>query len=214
MTAGISYAVVVEGLNALRMFDKIPAAIERCAIRAINKTTDRARASARRRVLEQVAFPASYLNPSQKRLTSRKARKGMLEGAVSGRVRPTSLARFTKQRPLRPGQRSPGGVQVQVKRGGGARFLRGAFLIPLRSGADGTLGNIGLAIRSETQPPGSYKPKKIGKNLWLLYGPAINQVLYSVRNQGGVIEDIAPETLDFLNQEFARLLNVEISRAR
>lgn len=213
MSGGVSYAVVVQGLDALKLFDEIPAAIERCAVRAINKTTDRARASAKRRALSQVAWPASYLNPSQGRLTTRKARKGLLEGAVSGRVRPTSLARFTRDKPLQPGQRPRGGVRVTVKPGV-ARFMRGAFLIPLRSGAAGDLGNLGLAIRSETQPDGAYKPKKIGKNLWLLYGPSVNQVLYSPRNQGGVIEDIAPEALDALNQEFARLLNLEIARAR
>lgn len=213
MTAGISYAVVVQGLEALTLFDKIPAVIERCAVRAINKTADRSRAGARRRALSQVAWPASYLNPSQGRLTTRKARRGHLEGAVSGRVRPTSLARFTKDKPLQPGQRPREGVKVTVKPGV-ARFMRGAFLIPLRSGASGELGNVGLAIRSETQPAGAYKPKKIGKNLWLLYGPSVDQVLYSARNRGGVIEDIAPEALDGLNREFARLLNLEIARAR
>lgn len=210
--SGVSYALVVEGLGALKMFDEIPTAIERAAIRAINKTTDRTRADAKRRALAQVAFPASYLNPSQGRLTSRKARRGLLEGAVSGRVRPTSLARFTKQKPQQPGQRSEG-VTVTVKPGV-ARFKRGAFLIPLRSGASGELGNVGLAVRSETPPPGAYKPKKIGKNLWLLYGPSVNQVLHSARNNGGVFDEAAPGALDFLNREFARQLSLEIDRAR
>lgn len=209
--SGVSYAVVVEGLEALKMFDEIPTKIERAAVQAINKTTDRARADGKRRIISQVAFPASYLNPSQGRLTSRKASRGNLEGAVSGRVRPTSLARFTKDKPLSPGQQPRKGVNLRIKPGA-ARFMRGAFLIRLRSGTS-DLGNIGLAVRSETQPPNAYKPKKIGKNLWLLYGPSVNQVLYSARNNGGVVEEIAPGARDFLNKEFARLLNLEISRA-
>jgi hypothetical protein len=207
----MSYSIAVEGLEALRLFDDLPPRIERAAVRAINKTAPRARTAAARGVLAEVNFPASYLNPSQGRLVARKARRGHLEGAVSGRVRPTSLARFTKDKPLLRGQKPRKGVRVEVHKGK-AHYKLGAFLIPLRSGGDGSLGNVGLAVRSEVSPPKAYRPKKIGKNLWLLYGPSVNQVLYSLRNQRGVIEDIAPETLNFLNKEFLRLLDLEIAR--
>ena len=206
-----TYIVAVEGLDAIRFMDKIPADVERAAVRAVNKTTARARTAAAKAILAQVALPASYLNPSQGRLTvAKKARAGDLEGIVRGRTRPTSLARFTKDRPLAKGQeRRKKGVRVTVKPGV-AKFLSKAFLIPLRSGGDGALGNTGLAIRSETAPPGAYKPKLIGKNLWLLYGPSISQLLYSARNKGGVAEDIAPDTADYLEAEFLRLLKVDL----
>lgn len=209
----VSYQIVVERLPALGLLDAVPAMVERSEVRALNKTADWARAESRRRALSQVAFPASYLNPSQGRLTTRRATRASPEAAVTGRTRATSLARFTRQRVQQPGERSKGGVKVTVKPGV-AHFIRSAFLIRLRSGADGTLGNVGLAVRSEAPPPGAYKPKKIGKNLWLLYGPSVNQVLDSVRNRGGVFSEVAPIAGDRLGAEFLRLIAMEIDRAR
>ena len=206
-----TYIVAVEGLDALRYMDKIPANIERAALRAVNKTTTRARTAAAKGILAQVAFPASYLNPSQGRLVvAKKARKGDLEGIVRARTRPTSLARFTKDKPLEPGQvRRAKGIKLEVGRGV-ATYKSKAFLIPLRSGNDGSLSNVGLAVRSDTKPKGTYKPKLIGKNLWLLYGPSISQILYSARNKGGVAEDIAPDTAAFLETEFLRQIKLEL----
>jgi len=208
-----TYVVAVEGLDALRYMDKIPAALERAAVRAVNKTTTRARTAAARAILGQVALPASYLNPAQGRLVvSKKARAGDIEGIVRARTRPTSLARFTKDKPLQPGQeRRAKGVRVTVKPGV-AKYLSGAFLIPLRSGADGALDNLGLAVRADQKPSGAYKPRLIGKNLWLLYGPAVSQILYSARNKGGVAEDIAPDTAAYLEAEFLRLVNLDLPR--
>lgn len=208
--SGPTYVLAVEGLDALRYMETIPPAIERAALRAVNKTTQRARTAAARAIREQVNLPARYLGPSEGRLTVAKtAKRGDLEGIVRGRTRPTSLARFTNQKPLAPGQRRKQGVKVSVKPGV-AKYLSRAFLIPLRSGNDGELGNVGLAVRSDHQPKGAYKPKLIGKNLWLLYGPSVSQILFSARNQGGVAEDIAPDTVNFLEAEFLRLVNLDL----
>lgn len=207
------YLVVVNGSDALNYLDEITPSAERAAARAINRTTQRGRTRASQRIRDQVAFTASYLGPNGGRLTANaKARPGNLHGEIVARSRPTSLARFTKEGPLKPGQETRNrkkGVKVTVKPGV-AKYLSNAFVIPLRAGQDGPLSNRGLAIRSETAPRGAYKPTQLGKNLWLLYAPSVAQVLYSVRNQGGVAEDIAPELEDFLRDETIRQLNLDL----
>lgn len=209
----VTTQIVVKSIPALALFDALPRHVERSAVWALNKTSTWARTESRRQMLGQVAFPPSYLGPSQGRLKTRKARMGHLEAAVTGRTRATSLARFTRQKVQAKGVRSRRkGITVTV-RPGSARFMKGAFLIRLRSGNDGSLNNIGLAVRSDGPPPNAYKPTKIGKNLWLLYGPSVEQVLDSHRNQGGVFTDISPETGDRLSAEFLRLIAAEIARA-
>lgn len=173
--------------------------------RAINRTADRMRTRAARAALDQVAFPASYVSPSSKRLWVRhKApRTGPFEAIIEGRGQPTSLARFTRQKPLTGGRRPKGGaVNVAVKPGV-QRTIKRAFLINLRN------NNIGLAVRtSGGMPPGAYKPKEIGKNLWLLYGPSVDQALSSASDGDGIYADLQGEALDFLNDEFNRQIGV------
>lgn len=209
----VVYVVAFPGLNTASLTDDIGPSVQRSAIRAVNKTLGRTRTRADRGIRDQVAFTASYLAPSAGRLVvDKKARASDISGTVTGRARPTSLARFTNAKLRGRGQGANGGVKVKVKPTGVARFLSGAFVIPLRSGQDGSLGNTGLAIRSDEKPKGAYKPKKLGRDLWLLYGPSVSQVLYSPRNTGrggGVAEQIAPEAVDFLEAEFLRLLDVE-----
>lgn len=198
-----AYVVALEGFAADRPLDTLPREIKTAASRAINRTADRGRTSAARRILQQVALPASYLNPSQGRLTvSKKASADDLEAVITGRQRPTSLARFAR------GGAAAGkaGITVEVAPGF-AKFMRRAFLIRLRSGAevDSKAPNIGLAVRLK---PGETVENKrqmvrLKGNLWLLYGPAVDQVFSTVR------EDIAPETLDFLGAEFLRLMNLD-----
>ena len=74
-----------------------------------------------------------------------------------------------------------------------------------------------LAVRTEGGPPrGAYAPKQLkafGPNVWLLYGPSVDQVLFSARNNGGVVEEIAPEVMADLEAEFGRLIDLK-SRAK
>ena len=73
-----------------------------------------------------------------------------------------------------------------------------AFVMELRG------GNRGLAIRTDgSKPRGAYKPKPIGKNLFLLYGPSVDQVFRTVS------EDVAPDVADELEVEFNRLLDLK-----
>lgn len=200
-----AYLVVIEGLDAITDLEAVPNKVLRAAVAAVNKASDRARTAGKRGILEQINFPARYLDPSEGRLVVRqKASKTNLEARVSARTRATSLARFARGNPT-PGDRRP--IAVQVSAGGATRTMNRAFVIRLRAGtaALDTKSNLGLAIRTQNgEPPrGAYKPKRLGENLWLLYGPSVSQVWKSVR------DDVSPETADFLEKEFLRLMDLE-----
>ncbi|MNL84820.1 hypothetical protein D3C87_2129170 [compost metagenome] len=57
-------------------------------------------------------------------------------------------------------------------------------------------------------PKGAYKPRSLGKNLWLLYGPSVDQALRSASDGGGIYEEMTPESLEFLEKEFFRQLEL------
>lgn len=183
------YAILVEGLEHLNDLDSLNADITKWAMQATNRTAERFRTVSQRDMQEQIAFSATYL---RSRLTvSRKATQSSLEAAISGRDRPTSLARFVTRGKVGKGQT---GVDLTVTPGNG-RHLAGAFLINLRN------GNRGLAVRLA---PGktlanSRRAKKLANNLYLLYGPSVDQVFK------GVADDIGPDALEFLEREFLRL---------
>ena len=201
MSASVALELDVNAITGNQWTPKIETAL----LRSINKTADRARTLASQDIREQVAFPASYLAPSAKRLfVSTKATKANpFEAVISGRDRPTSLARFTNQKPLGGGQRHRGGQVAVTVKPGVRRYIKRAFLITLNN------SNVGLAVRTDGGPPNNaYAPKEIGKNLWLLYGPSVDQVLSAASNGGGIYEEIVPETLDFLNDEFNRQLDL------
>lgn len=202
---GTTYVFAVDGLGALQSIADIPNDVLVAARQAVNKTTDRARAAAAREIRRQVAFPASYVSGDNSRLQVIKKASGTdLEGIIQGKQRPTSLARFVKG-PLTPGKTPAQGIQVEVKPGV-ARFMKGAFLLKLRAGSQAldTQFNLGLAIRTKSgqKPNRAYNPLPIGKNLWLLYGPSIDQVFKSVA------PDIAPDQARFLEDEFLRLMEL------
>lgn len=199
--------VEIEGLDKLGFLPEITENVEKALMRALNKTATHTRTQADRMIRSQVNFPASYLRPNAtpRRLwVSQKASRSRFEAKISARGRATSLARFTKQKPLPPGKRHKGGkINVRVKAGGTPQAIERAFLMNLRS------GNIGLAVRTDgSKPRGAYKPKEIGKNLWLLYGPSVDQILVAATDGGGVVEQMTPATLAFLEREFNRQLDL------
>lgn len=172
--------------------------------RALNRMADLMRTKMSRVAREQVNFPATYVSPSAKRLwVAQRARRGKMSIVIEGRGQATSLARFTKQKPLGAGQRHKGGkITVEVKPGR-RRAIPRAFLMNLRG------GNVGLAVRTEGGPPkNAFSPKLIGKNLYLLYGPSVDQALSSARHGGGIFEEVSDEALDALENEFHRQLEL------
>jgi hypothetical protein len=200
-----TYVFAVEGLGSLASIEDVPAAVITAARRAVNRTVDRARAAAAREIRRQVNLPANYVSGQNGRLSIIKKASGTdLEGIIQGRQRPTSLATFARGS-LVPGKTPRQGIQVEVKPGG-ARFMKGAFLMKLRAGnaALDTKFNLGLAVRTRTgqKPSKAYRPLKIGKNLYLLYGPSVDQVFRTVA------PEIAPDQADFLESEFRRLMEL------
>ena len=202
-----SFAVVVEGLESLRDFDGVKARIEKAAAGAINRTARDKRVRAARLIQAQINVPARYVSPAEGRLAvSSTATPGRLEAKISARGRPTSLAQFVRG--------SPGfnraGLTVEVRQGQ-ASYMKRAFLIKLNKGGGqtDTQFNAGLAIRLRPGEKIQNKVRQVqlSKNLYLLYGPSVQQVFLD--NQGsGVAEDMKGEVLDQLEREFLKLLNL------
>jgi len=200
----MSAAVIVVEFNQVPFIKEMNNSAEIALTRALNRTAERSRTRAARAAREQVAFPASYLSPSSKRLwVKTKAKRGAFNTVIEGRGVPTSLARFSRQGALAGGGRHRGGkVNVTVKPGQ-TRSISRAFIMRLRN------NNLGLAVRTDGEAPArAYKPKPIGKNLWLLYGPSVDQALAAASNDGGIFEDMTPEMLNFLETEFNRQLEL------
>ena len=199
-----TYVVAVEGLDAVEDLEKLPRQIAVAASRAINSTARTGRTASAREMRRQVNFGARYLSGAEGRLELTKfANTGNLEAVITGRDRPTSLARFARKKPIR-GKMSRAGVRVEVKPGS-ARVIKRAHLIRLRAGdGSGPNANLGLALRTARgqKPSAAYKPVKISEGLWLLYGPSVDQVFRSVS------EDVAPELADRLETEFLRLMDL------
>lgn len=201
MTVSLALEIDVKSIVGSEWNTKIETAL----MRAVNKTADRARTRAAKLVLDQVAFPASYLAPSHGRLSvaSKATKDNPFEAIISGRDQATSLARFTKQKPVTGGKQHRGGkIGVTVKPCQ-KKFIERAFLINLKN------NNIGLAVRTDgSAPSNAFKPKEIFPNVWLLYGPSVDQVLSAATDGDGVYEQIGPEMLEFLNEEFNRQVDL------
>lgn len=190
-----NYVLVVEGLSSLEDIDNLDEEVLRNARNAINRAAERARTDSAREIRKELNFPARYLD---QRLTVRKRATGSsLEAVISGRDRPTSLARFATNRNQKPGK---AGVNVQVSASAAKRMQR-AFLMKLRN------GNLGLAIRLKpgASITGSRGAKRMGgpnSNLYLLYGPSVDQAFSTV------IPGQEDKTADFLETEFLRLMDL------
>jgi hypothetical protein len=198
-TMNDTYVIVVEGLKKLADFNDLDEKILTAARRAVNRATERTKTAAARQMRKEVNFPARWLSGSNGKLSITKRASGRdLEGIIKGRDRPTSLARFATS-----GSAGKEGVSVNVAPGR-SKFLKRAFLMKLRAGSSltETSFNMGLAVRTKSPMRKSRGAKQIGKNLYLLYGPSVDQVFR------GVAADQAPAALDFLDVEFMRQLDL------
>lgn len=187
--------------NALRdvqrYFEALPDVTLEAAFLAINDTARDSVVTLRRAMTSQVNFPRGYLN-TDKLGIKRKANRINLEAVIAGRDRPTSLARFAPGATPENSRRRP--IRVKVSKGGSGvvfnsdRRKASAFLLRLKN------GNIGLAIRLK---PGerlqnSDKAVRLQDNVYLLYGPSVDQVMQ------GVSEDLAPEIQETVASKFFR----------
>jgi hypothetical protein len=200
----MSVTVTADALaNLSDYIDRLPGVARQAARLAINQVA--ARSGMKRisnAIYDQVAFPTNYLTQNDRLSVTQRATDENLEAVITGRFRPTSLARF-----MNPGQTQQtarmGGVSVQVKPGQSID-MKNAFLVKLRQGAQltETQYNMGLAIR--VKPGESVRNRHNGTayqlfpNVFLLYGPSVNQVFR------GVIDEVGGDIADDVGAEFLR----------
>ena len=213
-----TFGLVIDGLNHLRDLESLPQDIIRSARIAVNEAATRGRTKMGDEVRSQINFPHDYVAPRNKRLyVSEKATNKTLEAIITARSRATSLARFAEGG-VTKGQSN---VRVELKRGvvrqipGKNGIEKGyrAFLIRLKSaGPDtDTKNNLGLALRvpAGKKPNAAFKPKRLGSNLYLLYGPSVSQLILPATNPNrGVASKLTPEIQDMLSDEFWRQMEL------
>lgn len=203
-----TFAVFVEGISNLSMFDDLDKKVEANLVRAVNKATRDGRAKSARFIRNEVNFPARYLSPGGKRLVVKgKATAANPESRIRAEARATSLARFVTGTP-----RKGDPVRVEVSPGK-ARYMRRAFLVKLPQGSAkvDTKFNLGLAVRLDPGETLRNKTaaRKLTKGLYLLYGPSVDQVFLD--NSGdGVAKDVEPSIADNLENEFLRLMELNL----
>ena len=193
---GLGYVVAVEGLDSLGAdYDGITDKIAARASMAINATARRYRTKSSRLIRDEVAFPARYLDSKTdgKLRVRQQASASRLEAAIEGRFDATSLTRFVRGA-VTHGRKSPK-LRVSPNQ---ITQIPNSFIMNLRN------GNHGLAIRLKPGEIIKNKRKMVSfsrkdKNLYLLYGPSVDQVFRSVAG------DVAPEAAAYLEQEFFRL---------
>lgn len=181
--------VVIQGITSFDEIETLDPKIANILRQAVNETTQEGRRRAARSMEKQVNFPRGYLTGQANRLGIAKyATKGDLTAIVRGRDRPTSLARFVQGSP----KIGTKGVSVTVDPGK-SESMPSAFLIKLRN------NNIGLAYRTKSGKAPSRGAKQIGKGLWLLYGPSVDQVFDETR------DELKPELEALIREKFERL---------
>ena len=200
-----------KGLQQLsRTLQALPEESAKASMRAINYAAKRARTLGGRKIREQVNLKAPYVNEQLK--VSRFATLQKPEAVISARHRPVRLARYNARQLTRRGPYAKGdplrkisagrvqaGVSVKVKKGGQTRRMRKAFLVPLRRGKmPGDSSHMGIFIRTG----------KDRKAIRHLYGPSVNQVFRSVR------DDINPSIRQDLAAEYGRQLDLAFNRRR
>ena len=180
----------------------VPDITRRAASQAINSAiAGPGLAQYRKGVSEQIDFPTGYLDNDRLGVTQYST-PNRLEGRITGRQRATSLARFATGGSVG----GKGGVSVRVKKGGGSKMMRSAFLVRLKAGTtlDGDSFNVGLALR--LKPGQTVVGKKdtsrmvqLDANVVLLYAPSVDQILRT-----SVAEEETPKVVDIIATEFFR----------
>lgn len=165
-----------------KMLQALGAGVEPSAADAINDTVVFARRLGSQEIRKRINFKAKYIDGGRLAIT-RRAKPADLEAVVTGRDRPTSLARFAQGAPKFGRQRTP--PRVRVKASGGASPIKGGFFMRLRRGnsvISAENANVGLAIRLKEGERVKNKNDMVpvGRNLYLLYGPSVGQVYRTV----------------------------------
>ena len=183
------------------LFERFPVITRQAMSIALNETArGPAIKAAKRNIMAQINFPDGYLDTRVN--FTRASTPYNLEARIEGRDRPTSLARFVPfGTPVVKGRGAvTGGTSVMVKRGLSQRFPTG-FLFELKN------HNIGFALRvkagSVVHGVQRYKPKRLFKDVYLLYGPSVDQTLTDVADQ--IAEEVTSDIATEFHRQFARL---------
>ena len=185
--------------NVKSFFDKLPVVAAKAASLAINEVANRSGLAVMRKDIEtQIAYPSGYLNSADKLGVTKLASPNSLQAVITAKDRPTSLARFATTRIPERNRGNP--VNVQVKRGKRVQ-LKKAFLVRLKN------GNVGLAIRLKPGETLDNKTQaatvKLGPNVYLLYGPSVEQVFANVAEAR--VPEITNQVSNQFFRQFARL---------
>lgn len=190
------------GLEAFEsIFKDMAGTADQAARMAINDTAAFARRVGAKGIADRVNFTQQYLTggANPRLLVSRRATNASLEAVVTGRDRPTSLARFAKRAPTFGRQKDSPPVQVATH--GQSAPVKGSFFVKLRAGSADSGGfNVGLAVRLKPgeRIPGKRQMASTKTGFYLLYGPSVGQ-LYAT-----VAEVTEPEVSNHLVDEFIR----------
>ncbi|MGI4850419.1 MAG: hypothetical protein ACRYGR_00515 [Janthinobacterium lividum] len=157
-------------------------------------------------IAKQVAFPKGYLDDPSGLGVTKRATANDLEGIITARQRPTSLARFAAPGTAIRAKGSPAAASVSVTvKPGQTVDMKGAFLLRLKRGNDPfdpDNSNIGLAIRLKKGQVLRNKTQmvatEISDGVYILYGPSVDQVFQEV----GPAD--APQLSEMLAAEFIR----------
>lgn len=188
--------IIITGLDKFqRYFESQPEITEQAASMAINKVAGGTGLTLlKNEIYNEINFPMGYLNSDSRLSMSKKASPGDLSASIKARDRATSLASFASKGQT-PRNTRGRGVRVQVAAKGSAKLLLDSWLVPLNN------GNTGLAVRLKPgQRLNKHTPSKVklAPDVFLLYGPSVDQAL------GGVADLKGPELALMMEKEFLR----------
>lgn len=203
--------IELRGLDSVeRYFEQAPAVARDALKFAVNGAARFGARRASEEIRKQVRFSRTYLGdaskPDSRLRISQVAKGGDLTAVITARRRPTSLARFATGTPTF-GRSRGRGPRVKIKPGSGYKTIKNGFFLRLRAGASNLdRFNTGLAVRiragemlrNRNKGLVGLQPFGKDKNLYLLYGPSVDQVFQTVR------QDIAPATAEAAEKEFLR----------
>lgn len=198
----IQHEIKIIGLHQFETYVRsFPEITKQAAMMAINDAARKGRSLAKDAIMDQVNFPNGYLgNEKSGRLRINNfANERNLFASIKGRFDPTSLVRFVQNQStlMRKGSSDGkivgrGSARVSVKPGS-TTIIDRAYLMRLKN------GNVGFAYRpGKGGMTNTRAAKPIGSGWYLLYGPSVNQVFNTVR------DDIAPTIANTLSSEFDR----------
>lgn len=185
------------GIQGLATFvARTPEVAAEAAKLAVGDAAEWGRNLSKREMVSAVNLPAGALAGRRFRISQRPTTANP-EAVISADNNPLGLSRFVV------GQKAKGSAhpKVRILVGGATKSFSDpdtkgsySFLIPTPNGADG----VGLAIRTKGPLKNSSAARKIGRDLYLLSGPSVNQMF------GQLMPTLVPRIEAKLQTEFAR----------